>query len=158
MVSRSNEALRQALEKDFRRNLFTNARLMNANTLGRFVDADEINKCRLSLYGQQSDKIKRFTQRSGDYDDMVKARDMINGYDVNPAFFELEDNICTIYFNAYGENFYGGEVIDRADDGYRCLGCGVHMQVSLKTLPNECPRCKHITPLGRLKKDGILRR
>jgi hypothetical protein len=32
------------------------------------------------------------------------------------------------------------------------------MQMSLKLLPDECPRCHRITPLGRLKKDGFYHR
>lgn len=158
MATRQQEAFRQALSKDFRKHLFTDARVMHTPALARVVDAEDINKCRLSLYGQQSDKVKRFTHKTGDYDDMEDARAKINGYPVSPAFFELEDNLCVLYFNAYGENFYGGEIIDRPEDGYKCLGCGVHMMMNLKTLPDECPRCKHITPIGRMKKDGIMHR
>ena len=158
MVSRSNEAFRQALEKDIRRRLFTDARVMHTGTIGRMVDAEAINKCRLSLYGQQSEKIKKMTHRSGDYDDMEKVRSTYGDYRINPAFFDLEDNLCVLYFNTYGENFYGGEIIDRPEDGYRCLGCGLHMNMSIKLLPDYCPRCKHITPMGRMKKDKVLRR
>ena len=103
MVSRSNEAFRQALEKDIRKNLFTDARVMHTGAIGRVIDAEEINKCRLSLYGQQSEKIKKMTHRTGDYDDMEKIRSTYGDYRINPAYFDLEDNLCVLYFNTYGE-------------------------------------------------------
>jgi hypothetical protein len=99
------------------------------------------------------------TVHTGDGDDMQKARDRGyrptgKGYDARD--FELEDNIAMIFFNAYGEGFYG-EPFPSKDTGYTCL-CGLKMQMSLKMTPERCPRCGRETPLGQLYKDRILKR
>lgn len=158
MVTAIQEHARQALYKDIKKDLFTNARVMHTHQIGRVIDHDVLTKCRLSLYGQQSDAIKRMTHKTGDYDDMEKVRSTYDDYHINPASFELEDNLCVIYFNTYGESFEGTDIIDRPEDGYTCGGCHIKMQMSLKLLPDYCPRCGRITPLGRLKKDKVLRR
>lgn len=158
MVKRSYEHMRQSLSEALRDDLYHNARVMHTPMLARLVDHEVINKCRLSLYGQQSAAIKRFTKKTGDAEDMEALRNRYNDYKIRPSSFELEDNICVIYFNAYGESFEGTDIIDKPEDGYTCGGCHIKMQMSLKLLPDVCPRCGRITPLGRLKKDGILRR
>lgn len=158
MVKRSYEHMRQELSEELRRDLYHNSRVMHAPILGRLVDHEEINKCRLSLYGQQSAAIRRFAKKTGDAEDMEALRDRYSDYKIRPSSFELEDNIAVIYFNTYGESFEGTDIIDNPQDGYTCGGCHIKMQMSLKLLPDYCPRCGRITPLGRLKKDKVLRR
>lgn len=155
---RSNEEFRENLISSLMEDLWTDERVMNDRLLGRMVDNDAIAKCRLSRYGQQSKAIAKATQRTGDYDDMQKARDSNKaagkGYDARD--FDLDQNVAEIFFNAYGEGFYG-EPFPSKDNGYTCR-CGLKMMMSLKMTPERCPRCGRETPLGQLYKDRILKR
>ena len=151
---------REDIYKAFQDDLWNDERIVSDRTLGRMVDASAIEKCRLSRYGQQSKTISRFTQRTGDYDDMQKARDQgyrpaDKGYDARD--FDLDQNIAMLFYNAYGEGFYG-EPYPSKDDEYICKGCRIKMKMSLKAMPERCPRCNRETPLGQLYKDRILKR
>ena len=156
MGKREQEAFREDLSKSL--NTFTNMRLINNNVLARHVDADAVNKCRMKIYNRQSRAIERMASRSGDYDDMEKARATKGDYKIDEREFALEDNITLIYINFYGENFEGGEIMDNTNDGWVCPGCKLRYVMSLKGLPDRCKRCGWQTPLGRLKKDDAFRR
>ena len=89
---------------------------------------------------------------------MERARDTQNGYDVDARSFALEDSIEKIYFDYYGEGFDGGPVMDTPYKGNYTCPCGLKMLMGAKMLPDECPKCHRLTPMGRLKKDGVIRR
>ena len=157
---KEKEDFRDNLIKSFEKDLFTDARLMKTQSIGRMVDHEAINKCRLSRYAQQSRMIRRLTERTGDYDDMQKLKD--RGYKpagkaYDPRDFDLDQNICEIFFREYGENFYGGDIVTEPSEGYTCK-CGMKMLCSMKSMPERCPHCNRETPLGQLYKDKVLKR
>ena len=155
---RENEDFRENLLKSFQKDLWQDERVMDDRLLGRMVDNDAIAKCRLSRYGYQSSSVAKFTHRTEDYNDMQKAADTKNAGDMYDARdFDLEQNVALIYFENFGEGFYG-EPFPSKDTEYRCRGCGLLMKMSLKTLPERCPRCGRETPLGELYKERILKR
>jgi len=139
---------------------FDDMRLMSPASLARVADADAVAKCRVRMFRDQSRQIERMVNGTGDADDMQKARDSWRaagtGFDVRD--FALSDNVAMIYYNHYGENFEGGEIPDDQNAGWECPGCHLKYGVSLKTLPDNCKRCGWETPLGRLRRDGVLRR
>lgn len=145
----------EALRKDFNS---TDLRLQSPALLARNVDAYEANKLRLGIAHQKERMVRRMTERSGDYDEMEKLRGTKGDYGVDAREFALSDDIATMYFQFYGENFEGGEIVDNSEDGYTCPFCHIKYGMTLKLLPDHCLRCGHITPLGRLKKDGAFRR
>lgn len=156
MGKREQEAFREDLSKSL--NTFTNMRLINNNVLARHVDADAVNKCRMKIYNRQSRAIERMASRSGDYDDMEKARATKGDYRLDAREFGLHQNMCQMYFDYYGHNFYGGEIVDNPDDGWTCPHCGLFYKMSPKTLPEYCKRCDHLTPLGEMVRDGVMNR
>lgn len=156
---KKNEQFREDLLKSFQKDLWNDERVMHDNVLGRMVDNDAICKCRLSRYGQMSKAIQKFTQKTDDYNDMQKAKDSWKaadkGYDARD--FDLEQNVAVIYFEYFGEGF-SGEPYPSKDDHYTCRTCGLKMQMSLKMLPDRCPKCGRETPLGELYKEKVLKR
>lgn len=137
---------------------YDDMRLMSPASLARWLDVEKVNRFREDIFKQQSEGVRRMTQRSGTADEMEKYRATKGDYGVDAREFALEDNIAVIYFNFYGENFEGGEVIDNPEDGWTCPGCKLKYKMSLKTLPDRCMRCGWESPLGRLKRDDAFRR
>ena len=158
-TKRENEQFRNDVAENLTADLWQDERVMQDRYLARMVDNDAICKARLSRYGQMSKAIRRMTQRTDDYNDMQKAKDSWkaadSGYDARD--FDLEQNVALIYFNAFGQGFYG-EPFPSKDDHYTCRGCGLKMQMSLKMLPERCPKCGRETPLGELYKERVLKR
>jgi len=156
---RGNEEFRENLIKSFMTDMWNDERIMNDQLLGRMVDNDAICKCRLSRYGQQSKAIQKFTQRTEDYNDMQKAADSNRaaGAIYDSRDFNLEDNVAMIYFDYFGTGFYG-EPFPSKDTKYICRGCGLEMRMSLKMMPENCPKCGRETPLGELYKEKVLKR
>lgn len=154
-MSRASEEFREQLRKDIS---YDDMRLLSTDSLSRMADVDTVNKFREDIYKQQSQQIAKMTRRSGDYDDMEKCRATKGDYKMDEREFALEDNVAWIYFNFYGENFEGGEIMDNPEDGWTCPGCKLKYLMSLKGLPDRCMRCGWLSPLGRLKKDDAFRR
>lgn len=153
-AQRSREQFREDLRKSF---TYDDIRLMDSRALARNVDAKVVEKTRLSIYGSQSEQIRKMTHSSEDYNDMQKARDTNKWGTLDARMFELEDNIPQIYYETYGQGFYG-EPFPSKDGEWICPKCGLKYAMSLKTLPLECERCRYITPLGELERDGTMRR
>ena len=76
---------------------------------------------------------------------------------VDARSFALDQSLEEIYFNYYGEGFDGGPVIDRPGASYVCP-CGLKMMMEPKLLPPQCPTCGRLTPIGKLQRDGVLKR
>lgn len=157
MSTRSQDQFRDELRKSI---TFDDMRLMDTRSLARVADADAVAKCRVRMFRNQSRAIERYVNRSGDDDIMQKARDSWRaaGAGVDCRDIALSDNLALIYFETYGENFEGGEIPDDQNKGWECPCCHVKYQMNLSTLPDECRRCGWETPLGRLRRDGVLRR
>jgi len=158
-TKRRHEDFSEALRKNITNDLWTDERVMHDRNLARAVDHDVLAKCRLSRYGQQSQAVSRFMHRTEDYNDMQKVKDEFRPADKNimARDFDLDQNVALIYFEHFGEGFYG-EPFPSKDDHYTCRGCGLKMLMSLKTLPERCPKCGRETPLGELYKERVLKR
>jgi len=153
--------LQDQFRDDLRKSItYDDMRLLDTKTLARVADADAVAKCRVRMFRNQSRAIERYVNSSGDDDIMQKTRDSWKaaGTGVDCRDLALSDNIALIYFNHYGENFEGGEIPDNADMGWECPCCHVKYQINLSTLPDNCLRCGWETPMGRLRRDGVLRR
>lgn len=152
MVSRSRENYHEALRKEFCKDLAQNARILDSPLLLRHVDEDVVNKTRLSFYDTYSKEIAKTTVRTGDYDDMEKARDTKHECGLDSRDFALESQFEVEYFNFYGHGYNGSPVVDKLGAPYKCP-CGVSMEMTMKAAPEFCPICHRITPFGELKRD-----
>ena len=155
MTSRASEEFRERMHHAFTP---YELRIMPASLLERWVDPEVANRLRLDIYRQQKRGIERMTVRSGQDAEMEKYRATKGDYDMCAREFALSDNLAEMYFSFYGENFEGGEIVDNPDDGWTCPICKLKYGMSLKTLPDRCLRCRQLTPLGRMKKDGAFNR
>lgn len=157
-MSRYSDEFHELLRKDVS---YDDMRIFDARSLARIADAEAVNKLRMSIYKQQSQAVYNMTLKSGTQDDMEKCKDRgkrVCGAGPDERDFAIEDNIAAMYFNHYGENFEGGPIVDNPEDGWTCPGCHVKYWMSLKGLPDRCERCGWLSPLGRMKKDGVFRR
>lgn len=157
MSNRYAESFEEALRKSISNDLFTDARVMSDTSLMRCVDEDALNKCRLSMYGQMRSLNQRMVTKTGDEEDIQKARAKRGDYKAFAAEVPLEDDVERIYFEYYGENFSGGPIVDRPGTSYICP-CGLKMMMVASALPDECPKCHRLTPVGKLIRDGVMRR
>lgn len=139
-------------------NNWDDMRLMDPKVIARYVDSETVNRMRLSLYGQQSKAISRLITKTDDYNDMEKARDTADAGVVDARTIGLDEDIAVIYFNHYGHNFEGGDIIDDSSKGWECPGCHLRYSMSLKAMGDKCVRCGWLTPLGELKRDKVFRR
>lgn len=153
-IENDEETLRLSYKED----LFSDARLLDSPLLLRNVDEDAINRCRLSIYGQMSDRVKRESIRNGDTEFMEKCRASKGDYSLDAREFALEDSVERIYFEHYGHGYNGSPVVDRPGAPYACPCGRVKMAMNAKTFPQQCPACGRLTPLGELVRDGVLRR
>lgn len=157
MVTRSHEAFRESLGKEILRTP-ADMRLMNPYTLARHVDAEAVNKCRVRTFHDQSKSIAHMTNRTGDDDDMERARSTKGDYKMDAREFALNDNFALMYFNFYGHGFNNSPIVDNPEDGWTCPKCGLKYKMSLKMLPEYCNKCDHITPMGEMIRDKAFRR
>lgn len=162
-MDREHERFRENLRKSYSQNLFTDARLLSNSTIARNVDAEAVNKCRLSTFAQMSGLTKHMIHRTEEYQDMEKARDksvLASKLDdkLDPREWGLDQYVEEVYFNYYGHGYDGGPVCDKPNAPWICPGCGLKVMMSMKFMRTNCPICKHITPIGELKRDGVLKR
>lgn len=152
-MDRYHEQFREDLRKSVD---YDTMRLMDTRWLARNVDVDAVNKCRLRTFGEQSRATAKMAARTGDADDMEKARETMDNGTIDARAFALDENLAVTYFEHYGHNSEGGDIVD--DPNYwKCPFCGLKHQMGWKLLPDGCGRCGHLTPLGEMKRDGILR-
>lgn len=142
----------------FAEDLFTDARLLDSSIMLRNVDEDAINKCRLSIYGQESSLVKRHSIKTEDYEQMEKARATKGDYKLDAREYALEDSVEKIYFDFYGHGYNDSPVIDRPGAPYVCPCGRVKLGMNAKTFPERCPCCGRLTPVGELIRDGVMRR
>ena len=156
MTTRIHQQFEEDLRKAISKDLFTNARTMSDTCIRNFVDDDALNRCRLSTYGQMRRMTNDMATKTEDEEDIERARRKVGNYSPLQNL-ALGDNVEQIYFETYGESFDGGPTVDRPGAFYTC-SCGLKMMMPAMSLPNECPRCRRLTPLGKLVEDGVLRR
>ena len=157
MVTRAQESFRDGISKYVMRDLFTNVRVADSPLLLKHVDAEAVNKARFSLYKQESEKVQRMCSSTGDADEMEKYRATKGDYGLDPREWALHEYPEKFYFDYYQEGINGDPVMDAPNTPYKCP-CGVSMEMNIKAMPYYCPVCHHVTPLGRLAEDGVLRR
>lgn len=155
MTTRLEEEFEELLRHDFSDE---DMRIQSTRMLQDWSDPERANRVRQDIYDQKRRSIERMTSRSGTADLMEKLRATKGDYAMDAREFALSDNVAEMYFNFYGENFEGGEVMDNSDEPYVCPWCKLKYGMSLKNMPDNCLRCRALTPLGRLKKDGAFNR
>ncbi len=157
--SRNLDQFHLDLQKEITKDLWRNERVMDDFYLAHMVDADALAKCRLSRYGHESKSLAKYTNRSGDYNDMQKAKDAFRAADKNVQArdWDLDQNVALVYFEHFGEGFYG-EPFPSKNTEWKCPRCGTHYMLSLKTLPERCMKCGRETPIGELYKERVLKR
>lgn len=155
MTTRMEEEFEELLRHDFSDN---DLMIQDPRMLQQWSDPEKANRVRQDIYNQKRRAIERMANRSGTTDLMERNRATKGDYRMDAREFALSDNVAEIYFNFYSENFEGGEVMDNSDDGYTCPWCKLKYGMSLKAMPDNCLRCRALTPLGRLKKDGAFNR
>ena len=155
MVTRSTEEFRELMHHSFTPE---DLRLMPASMLQRWVDPEVANRLRLDIYRQERRGVERMASKSEQGAQMEKFSATKGDYDMCAREFALGDNLAEMYFQFYGENFEGGDIVDNVNDGWTCPGCKLKYGMSLKMLPDRCQRCGWQTPLGRMKKDGAFNR
>ena len=149
----------RSLEDDqFYNKLYKQARLLETPLLLRHIDEDVLNKSRLDIHRRESSAVRNLTRRSGDADLMERNRDRVKGYSQGANAFDLSESVEKLYFDKYGEGFNGSPVLDKPGTRWTCPGCGMRYDTSAKLLRDECRICNHVTPIGRLRRDGYLRR
>lgn len=155
MTTRMEEEFEELLRHDFSDD---DMRIQSARMLQDWSDPERANKVRQDIYNQKRRSIERMTIRSGTADLMEKLRATKGDYRADAREFALSDNIAEMYFNFFGENFEGGDVMDNSDEPYTCPWCKLKYGMSLKNMPDNCLRCGSLTPLGRLRKEGAFNR
>lgn len=147
------EGLTKYVEKD----IWTQARILDTPLITSRVDAEAVNKARLSFYSQHHNKVQRYTTKTEDAMEMQKTRDTQNWAGaVDARSFALDESVEKIYFDYYGEGFDGSPVISRPNAPYICP-CGTKYLMGAKALPPECHRCRRLTPIGKLQRDGVIK-
>jgi hypothetical protein len=160
MVTRSQEQFRENLRKSI---TYDDMRLMNSQTLARVVDADAVSKCRVQILKDESNLIKRSINRSEEYEDMERIRDKRidlahNENHIDHRQIGLDESIEKLYFDKYGEDFEGTPgIAPKPQSMYKCP-CGIKYWMPARQLPIECSKCHRLTPIGRLSRDGFLKR
>ena len=158
MVTRGHEEFRESFRKDLLKDIYTNARNVDSAILARNVDFEAVNKARLTMYGNQRRAVAKMVNSTEDANDMEKYREKVGGrYGADAVDFALEEEVEAIYFNYYGEGFDGGPVMDWPGKGYKCP-CGIRFMMVAKSFPEECPKCRRLTPRGKLIRDGVMHR
>lgn len=143
-------------------NLAENARLMDTKLLLHVVDQDALEKSRVRQYGVMDDSVNHYINRTEDYADMEKARDTrvdASKLDRHADFRQigLDQSLEMIYFDHYGHGSNDSPVPDPPNRSYKCP-CGQVYMMQWRTLPLECTKCHRLTPMGEMKRDGVLKR
>lgn len=162
-MKRSAEEFRENLRKHILENINKDARLMDTNLLLNVVDAEAVEKCRVKQFRNLESSVKHFVNRTEDEEQAQKARDpsVRASLLTNHADFRhiaLETSLQKVYFDHYGHGSNDSPVPDPPYKGYTC-SCGLrYMMSDWRTLPLTCKRCGRITPMGEMKRDGVLNR
>lgn len=148
------EGLTKYVEDD----IWTQARILDTPLITSRVDEEAVNKARISYYDQYHRKVQRYADKTEDAADMQKTRETQKwAGQVDSRSFALDESLERIYFDHYGEGFSGAPVIDRPGAPYICA-CGTKYMMGAKHLPAECRRCHRLTPIGKLQRDGVIKR
>ncbi len=153
------DSFRQDLDQAVKRDLFTNARLIEPKMLLRSVDAEAVNKARMGRMFKESGQIRRMDKN--DVEEEWRERQRARR-DVQQPYFEFSladmNSLPVLYYNTYGVGHNGSPCVDEDSHGWTCPHCRTTFMRTLATLPLYCDRCGETTPMGRMVEDGVLRR
>ncbi len=155
------DSFQQDLDKAVKRDLYTNARIIEPRMLLRSVDQEAINRSRMGRMFKESASIVR-RDKNGDEEDWrekQRARtDIKRGHHILEMSLAEMHYLPVVYYNTYGVGHNGSACVDEDGQGWDCPHCRTHFQTTLATLPLYCPRCGETTPMGRMVEDGVLKR
>lgn len=159
MVSRTRDALTDAMYRDFSAMRYNLARVVDTPLLLNWADETALQKAREGIIKQQQQAVYNLTNRTDDANDMQKYRDSYRraGEGIDCRDFDLHQSFEKLYFDCFGHGYNGSPVMNRPGEAYKCP-CGVSMEMDMRLAPKYCPVCKHITPLGEIEQAGVMRR
>lgn len=153
-MSRQSEEVREEIRAEVGKELSKHTRISPAHKLARHVDEGILTKAIENQYRGYTNNILRTVTTD---DEQVEKNRGRYGSGFHRAEIPLEIPLAKIYFDAYGEGFDGADTPNGVNEKYKCPFCGTKFEMSPKNMPEFCP-CGHITPLGRLIKDGFYKR
>lgn len=159
MVSRSRDALKDAMYSDFSKMRYNLARVVDTPLLLNWADETALQRAREDIIRKQQQAVYNFTNKTEDADDMQKYRDSYrkSGSGIDCRDFDLDQSFEKIYFDYFGHGYNGSPVMNRPGEAYKCP-CGVSMEMDMRLAPKYCPVCKHITPLGEIEQSRVMNR
>ena len=155
------DSFQQDLDKAVKRDLYTNARIIEPRMLLRSVDQEAVNRSRMGRMFRESASITRMDKNDMEEEWREKQRAR---RDIRKDSHVLEMSIAemhylpVVYYNTYGKGHNGSPCVDEDSQGWDCPHCRTHFQTTLATLPLYCPRCGETTPMGQMIEDGVLKR
>ena len=155
------DSFRQDIDTTVRRDLFTNARIIEPQMLLRSVDAEAVNKARMGRMFRESGLITRMDKNDVEEEWREKQRarrDIKRDRHVFEMSLAEMNTLPILYYNTYGVGHNGSPCVDDDSQGWTCPHCRSHFQTTLATLDLYCPRCGETTPMGRMVEDGVLKR
>lgn len=153
------DSFRQDLDQAVKRDLYTNARIIEPQMLLRSVDADAVNKSRMGRMFKESGAIRRMDKNDmeEEWREKQRARRDVDQHAFEFSLAEMQ-LLPIIYYNTYGVGHNGSACVDEDGQGWTCPHCRTTFMQTLATLPMYCPRCGETTPMGRMIEDGVLKR
>lgn len=146
------EEYREAVRRDITRNVALHIKASPSYKVGRYVDEKVLENTILSQYG----RFKTAMTRVGTVDTTENARSTygrsVDGDALRVSEIPQELSIEKAYFDRYGHGF-NSSAPDPMHQTYVCPKCGLKQSMDLGVMDAECPRCKHLTPIGQLTKD-----
>ena len=155
------DSFRQSLDQATKRDLFTNARILDSRVILRSVDADAVSKARMGRMFRESASIRRMDKFDVEEEWREKQRsrtDIRGGREAFELSLADQYSLPVLYFNTYGVGHNGSPCVDEDSQGWDCPHCRKTIMSPLSTLPLYCPACGETTPLGRMVEDGVLKR
>ena len=153
------DSFRQEMDQTIRRDLVTNARIIEPQMLLRSVDAEAVNKARMGRMFRESGLIRRMDKN--DVEEEWRERQRARR-DIDGTYFEFSlaemNSLPVLYYNTYGVGHNGSPCVDEDSQGWTCPHCHTTFMTTLASLPMYCKRCGETTPLGRMVEDGVLKR
>ena len=155
------DSFRQDLDATVRRDIFTNARIIDSPMLLRSVDQEVVNKARMGRMFRESASIRRMDKNDMEEEWREKQRSRTDIKRDRHVFeMSLADMayLPVLYYNTYGVGHNGSDCVDEDSQGWTCPHCHSKIMCTLASLDPYCPRCGETTPMGRMIEDGVLRR
>lgn len=145
------QEVKEQIRKNLKVDLKAVSKANDTYRLARTVDEKALTNCVLSQYGKYRSNLARTVDVDADSVEKNRGR---YGSGYHPAEIPVNIPFEQIYFDKMGKGIYGTESPDRLGTMYRCTGCGLQFNTSMKLAPLECPICHTLTPRGILNKES----